>query len=55
MTLNNLAMLLESESRCEEAVPLLERALRIFEKMLPSDHPKTAACLQNFRRISPAL
>jgi tetratricopeptide (TPR) repeat protein len=40
-SLNNLAVLLDTLSRYEEAEPLYRRALQVLEKILGSEHPTT--------------
>ena len=35
-------------SRYEEAAPLYERALQIFERALGPEHPHVAACLESY-------
>lgn len=45
--LNNLAWLLKSTGRFDEAKPLMCRALAIYEKSYP-DHPDLAIALNNF-------
>src|SRR5436305_2082249 len=41
-SLNNLAMLYDSQAKYDEAEPLYQRALAIDEKVLGPDHPTTA-------------
>lgn len=41
-TLNNMALLYESQGRYEEAEPLLHRAMKIREEKLGNKHPATA-------------
>jgi tetratricopeptide (TPR) repeat protein len=49
--LNNLAGLYESQGKHDEAEPLYERALAIYEKALGPDHPYTATSLNNLARL----
>ncbi len=46
-TLNNLALLYESQGKYEEAEPLYKRALAILEKVLGFDHPNTVTVRNN--------
>ena len=46
-SLNNLALLYDSQGRYEQAEPLYQRALAIREKALGPDHPDTAQSLNN--------
>jgi tetratricopeptide (TPR) repeat protein len=46
-SLNNLALLLQSQGDFAGARPLLERALAIYEKARGPDHPDTATSLSN--------
>lgn len=41
MTLGNLAILYYNQRNYEQAKPLLERALAIYENALGPDHPQT--------------
>jgi tetratricopeptide (TPR) repeat protein len=50
-TLNNLAMLYLSMDDYAKAEPLFQRALKINEKVLGPDHPRTAWGLNNLGRI----
>ena len=50
-TLNNLAGLLESQGKYEEAEPLYRRALKIYEKALGPDHPSVATTLNNLATL----
>lgn len=47
MTLNNLAALRRAQGRHAEAEALYRRALSIFERALPPDHPNLATCRAN--------
>ena len=47
MTTNNLAVLLHSQGRAEEAQGLWKRTLDIFQNALGPDHPKTRRCREN--------
>ena len=46
-SLNNLALLYDSQGLYAKAEPLLLRSLTITEKSLGSDHPDTATSLNN--------
>jgi Flp pilus assembly protein TadD len=46
-SLNNLAILLQSQGDYAAARPLFERALAIREKVLGPEHPRTADSLDN--------
>ncbi|XPM60929.2 MAG: tetratricopeptide repeat protein [Leptolyngbya sp. IPPAS B-1204] len=46
-SLNNLALLYESQGRYSEAEPLYLRALEIWERQLGADHPAVAISLSN--------
>ncbi|MFM9964396.1 MAG: tetratricopeptide repeat protein [Planctomycetaceae bacterium] len=46
-SLNNLALLYESQANYAAAEPLYQRALKISEKALGPDHPDTATILNN--------
>jgi tetratricopeptide (TPR) repeat protein len=46
-TLNNLALLYDSQGKYADAEPLYKRALSIYEKALGKDHPYTATILDN--------
>ena len=46
-SLNNLAVLYNSQGRYSEAEPLLQRSLAIWEKALGEDHPNVAQSLNN--------
>lgn len=46
-SLNNLALLYDSQGRYSEAEPLVLRSLAIREKVLGPDHPRTAQSLNN--------
>jgi tetratricopeptide (TPR) repeat protein len=45
--LNNMAELLRRHGKYEDALPLYQRALTIWEKALGPDHPNTATSLNN--------
>ncbi|MEK7727705.1 MAG: tetratricopeptide repeat protein [candidate division KSB1 bacterium] len=47
-SLNNLALLLQSQGKYAEAEPLFRRALEIFEKSLGTDHPNTQTIRKNY-------
>ncbi|MBA2287432.1 MAG: tetratricopeptide repeat protein [Ktedonobacteraceae bacterium] len=40
-SLNNLALLYSNQGNYEEALPLYQRALAIYKKVLGPDHPNT--------------
>jgi len=44
-TLNNIATVLDSQGKFNEALPFFERAIRILEKALGADHPDVARSL----------
>jgi len=46
-SLNNLALLYQSQGNYQQAEPLYQRALAIYEKQLGADHPDTATSLNN--------
>ena len=46
-SLNNLALLYEAQGKYEQAEPLLQRALAIWEQQLGPEHPDTATSLNN--------
>ncbi|MFB3131729.1 MAG: tetratricopeptide repeat protein, partial [Rhodothermales bacterium] len=48
-SLNNLAGLLDSQGKYDEAEPLYRRALGIFENALGPDHPNTITARKNFQ------
>ena len=47
LSLNNLALLYDSQANYPAAVPLYQRALKINEKILGPEHPDTASSLNN--------
>ena len=47
LSLNNLAVLYDSQGKLTEAEPLYRRALEIRERVLGPDHPDTALSLNN--------
>jgi hypothetical protein len=49
MSLNNLAGLLYTLSRYEEAEPLYHRALQVLEKILGSEHPSSVTVSGNLQ------
>jgi CHAT domain-containing protein/Tfp pilus assembly protein PilF len=51
MSLNNLAVLLETQGNYAEARPLQERALKIREKALGPEHPDVAMSLNNLAML----
>ena len=46
-SLNNLALLSDSQGQYKKAEPLYQRSLAIWEKALGSEHPDVAASLNN--------
>eukprot|EP00633_Aureoumbra_lagunensis_P013682 CAMPEP_0197343580 /NCGR_PEP_ID=MMETSP0893-20130614/821_1 /TAXON_ID=44058 ORGANISM="Aureoumbra lagunensis, Strain CCMP1510" /NCGR_SAMPLE_ID=MMETSP0893 /ASSEMBLY_ACC=CAM_ASM_000539 /LENGTH=74 /DNA_ID=CAMNT_0042849375 /DNA_START=1 /DNA_END=221 /DNA_ORIENTATION=- len=46
-TLNDLAGLLQAQGKYDEAKPLFERAIEIWEKVHGPNHPHVAAGLNN--------
>ncbi len=50
-SLNDLAGLYESMGNYQEAEPLYERSLEIYEKVLGPVHPDTAASLSNLAEL----
>ena len=46
--LSNLALLYKSQDKYEQAEPLYQRALRIREQHLGSQHPQTAEVMHDF-------
>ena len=50
-SLNNLAQLLKSTNRLEEAEPLMRRALSIDETAFGKDHPRVADHLNNLAQL----
>jgi len=51
LSLNNLAMLYDSQGKYEQAEPLLQRALAIQEQVLGPEHPGTALSLNNLAML----
>lgn len=49
--LNNLADLYQNQARYEEAEPLYQRSLEIFEQRLGVDHPNTRTVRGNYERF----
>ena len=47
-SLDNLAVLYESQGRYSEAEPLFLLSLRVFEQQLRVDHPSTVTVRQNY-------
>jgi tetratricopeptide (TPR) repeat protein len=47
VSLNNLASLHQAQGRYREAEPLYQKALRLHEKVLGSEHPTTLTILGN--------
>jgi tetratricopeptide (TPR) repeat protein len=50
-SLNNLALLYQSQGRHAEAEPLYKRALVITEKALGPDHPRVGTTLNNLAQL----
>nr|VFK53602.1 MAG: Tetratricopeptide (TPR) repeat [Candidatus Kentron sp. TUN]VFK55146.1 MAG: Tetratricopeptide (TPR) repeat [Candidatus Kentron sp. TUN] len=50
-SLNDMALLLDSQGQYREAKPLFERALRIRQSILGEEHPDTAASLNNLAEL----
>jgi tetratricopeptide (TPR) repeat protein len=50
-TLNNLALLYDSQGKYEEAEPLYQRSLEIYEKAFGKDHPSVATTLNNLASL----
>jgi tetratricopeptide (TPR) repeat protein len=50
-SLNNLAVLYNTQDKYDLAEPLYKRALAINEKALGPDHPETAASLKNLAAL----
>lgn len=50
-SLNNLAVLYESQGRYSEAEPLALRSLQICEQQLGVDHPTTAKVRKNYDKL----
>ena len=51
-SLNNLALLYDSQGRYEEAEPLYLQALKIAEKVLGKNHPNTSTIRANYEQIN---
>jgi tetratricopeptide (TPR) repeat protein len=47
-SINNLAALHDSQGKYDQAEPLYQRALAIFEKVLGPEHSKVAIALENY-------
>ncbi len=50
-SLNNLALLYDSQGKYEQAEPLYQRALHIREQVLGPEHPDTAQSLNNLAAL----
>ena len=50
-SLNNLALLLRAQGAYDEAKPLYERALAIWEKVLRAEHPTTKVIRENLATL----
>jgi tetratricopeptide (TPR) repeat protein len=50
-SLNNLAGLYHDQGKFAEAEPLLQRALKIFEEWLGSEHPTTRKSRKNYEAL----
>ena len=46
-----MAVLAKVQGHGDEAVEIYKRALEIFEEVLGPEHPKTLACLENYRSV----
>src|SRR6185295_18596035 len=51
MTLNNLAVLQKERKKYDDADASFRLAIVIFERSLGSQHPNTAACLDNYAQL----
>ena len=54
-SINNLAGLLRTTGRYEEAEPLYRRALAICEKVLGKEHPNTITIRKNLEALKQAM
>ncbi|TMC21628.1 MAG: tetratricopeptide repeat protein [Chloroflexi bacterium] len=50
-SLNNLALLYNSQGKFSEAEPLYKRALSIYERILGSEHPHTQHIRQGYASL----
>ncbi len=50
-TLNNLALLYVDQGKSEEAAPLYQRALAIYEKVFGPDHHRTKRVRENYTNL----
>ena len=53
--LNNRALMHRSLGQYESAMPLYERALRAYEKVVGKEHPSTTTCLSNMSYLCKTL
>jgi hypothetical protein len=51
VSVNNLAILYNTQGRTAEAEPLFQRALRGAERVLGPDHPHTRLFRENLERL----
>ena len=51
MSLNNLALLYDTQGQYAQAEPLYKRSLAIYEKALGPDHPDVATSLENLAEL----
>lgn len=49
--MNNLAALLESQGKCDEAEPIFQQTLLLREKVLGKEHPDTLASMNNLASL----
>lgn len=54
-SLHNLAGLLHAQGDYDAALPLAERALAIFAKVLGAEHPNTKTCADGAAKVLDAL
>lgn len=52
---NNRALMHRSMGQYEDAMPLYERALRAYEKVVGKEHPSTTTCLSNMSYLCKTL
>lgn len=55
LSAGNLAGILQSQGKNDEALQLYERANTGFEKTLGSHHPTTKACLEHYDELQRSL